>query len=375
MDNKIRRVAIVGMTENRGGIEAVIMNIYKNIDRTKTQFDFLLPYDMGTMAYEDEVLHMGGRIFRIIVPQKESFIKSRKCFIDYFKENPEVKAIHLNCNFPYALPLVMAKKAKVLIRIIHAHNSSMLFGFDKGIKGLIKKLRNIIVYRQIKTAPNVYLSCSDLAAESTFKSNKYDWIKNGIEIDKFQYDESVRKEIRTKYGINESEKLIGVVGKICAVKNPLYTLEIFNEYLKINPDSKLVYVGDGDLRDNVSTKIKEYGIEDKVIFTGMISDAHKWYQALDLFLLPSLFEGFPVVLVESQTAGLPSLVSDTITKQVKLTDLIEYKSNKLLATEWAIEIDKMFIDLKDRIKYKEEMIKERFDVKSMAEDVEKYYLS
>lgn len=375
MGSNVRRVAIIGMTENRGGIESVIMNIYKNIDRSKVQFDFVLPHNMGTMAFEEEVLQMGGRIFRIIYSERESMKKAKDTLFKYFKEHPEVKVVHLHSNFPYAFPLKIAKKAGVPVRILHAHNSVLLFDSEKGIKSKIKALRNYIVYKQIDKYPNVFFSCSDLAAKSTFKDKEYVWVKNGIELEQFEYNELIRNELRKAYDVEEDEVLIGFVGRLCSRKNPLYVLEVFREYNKINPKSKLAFIGEGELKGSIEKKLQEYGLQDKVILPGMVADAHKWYQAFDLFLLPSLFEGLPVVLVEGQVSGLPSLVSDTITKQINLTELIKYKSNKLPAEEWAKDIQSMLEKKNDRAKYKDEMYKVGFDVKSMAKEVEQYYLS
>lgn len=375
MDSNIRRVAVIGMTENRGGIESVIMNIYRNIDRTKVQFDFLLPHNMDIMAFEDEVLQMGGRIFRIIYSERESMKKAKGTLLQYFKEHPEVKVVHLHSNFPYAFPLKIAKKAGVPTRILHAHNSVLLFDNEKGIKSKLKTIRNFIVYRQIDKYPTVFFSCSDLAAKSTFKDKEYVWIKNGIELEQFEYDEQVRDELRKSFEIKEDETLIGFVGRLCSRKNPLYVLEVFKEYNKINPKSKLAFIGEGELKVSIEQKLQEYGLKDKVILPGMVSDAHKWYQAFDLFLLPSLFEGLPVVLVEGQVSGLPCLVSDTITKQINLTELIKYKSNKLSAKEWAKDIEAMLQNEIDRVKYKDEMYKAGFNVKSIAKEVEQYYMA
>ena len=370
----VEHVAVIGMTENMGGIESVIMNIYRNLDREKIQFDFLLPHDMGKMAYEDEDLDMGGRIFRIIYSERESFLKARKCFENYFKEHPETKAVHLHTNFPYAFPLKMAKRCKVPVRIIHAHNSVQLFESGSGLKHTLKKIRNYMVYKQVDKYPNIYFSCSDLAAKSTFRDNQYVWIKNGIELNEFMYSSSVRENLRNKIGINQDEVVVGCVGRLCDRKNPLYVLEIFNEYLKINSKAHLIIVGDGELREIMENKIKEYNIGTKVHILGMVADANKWYQAFDVFVLPSLFEGLPVVLVEAQTAGLPCIVSDTVTKQVAITDLVKYRSINLEPTEWAKDIDGSITVQHDREKYKQRMAEEGFDIKDMAKQVEYYYI-
>lgn len=374
MEGKIIRVAVVGMTENHGGIESVIMNIYRNIDRTKVQFDFLLPHDFGKMVFEEEVLQMGGRIFRIIYSERESLIKSKKTLLDYFRTHPEVKVVHVHSNFPYAFPLKIAKKAGVPIRILHSHNSVVLFDNEKGMRSKVKEIRNFVVYKQIEKYPNVYFSCSDLAAKSTFKDSDYIWIKNGIELKKFEYNEQIRNDVRNKYGINADEIVIGFIGRLCNRKNPLFVLEVFKEYIKINSKAKLVFVGEGELKEQIEQKIKDYELENNVIMPGMIADANKWYQAFDVFILPSLFEGLPVVLVEGQASGLPCIVSDTITRQINITDLIKYKSIKESTQEWAKDIESLIENNKERHKYKKEMCRAGFDVKNMADDVMKYYM-
>lgn len=374
MIENITRVAVIGMTENKGGIESVIMNIYRNMDRTKIQFDFLLPHNAGEMAYEEEVVEMGGRVFRIMYGERESFAKARQSFLQYFRENPEVKAVHLHSNYPYAFPLKMAKKAGVPVRILHAHNSAILFNNEKGIKSKIKKLRNYIVYKQVDKYPTIYFSCSDLASKSTFRDNKYVWIKNGIDLEQFKYNENIRKELRNLHNIDEEDKVLGFVGRLCERKNTLFALEIFKEYVRLNPNAKMIFAGDGEQREELEEKIAEYELRDKVIILGMISDVHKWYQVFDILLLPSLFEGFPVVLVEGQAAGLPCIVSDTVTKQVGVTDLLTYKSNNAPPEQWAKKIENILLTDRKRLEYKGKMYEEGFDVKSMVNEVVKYYM-
>lgn len=373
MKEDIVRVAVIGMTENKGGIESVIMNIYRNIDREKVQFDFLLLHDSVEIAFEDEILALGGRIFRIMYSQRESYIKARRKLAQYFMEHPEVRAIHVHTNYPYAFPLKIAKEAGIPVRILHAHSSVMLYERNRGIGSLFKLVRNAIAYRQVSKYPNLYFSCSDLAAEATFKRKEYIWIKNGVELEQFSYNEEIREEIRKENNINDVEIVIGVVGRICAGKNSIFTLNIFKEYLKINPNAKLVFVGDGEQRKDIEDEVKKSGLNQKVIITGIISDAYKWYQAFDVLILPSLYEGLPVVLVEGQASGLPCIASSSVTKQVKVTELLKYMSNNEPANKWALEIEKQLVKSYDRAKYKDEMKNASFDVKSMADEVVKYY--
>lgn len=373
-NNCIKRIAIVGMTKNNGGIESVVMNIYRNIDRNKVQFDFLLLHNAEKMAYEEEVISMGARVFRIMYAQRESLKKAEETLYNFLREHTEIKGIYLHTNFPYVFPLKVAKKAGLPIRIIHAHSSAKLFEEFKGIKKIQRKLIDGIIYRQIKKYPNYHFSCSDLAAKSTFKLEDYVWIKNGIDLDRFAFDDNLRTNLREEYGISLTDKVIGFVGMLGKIKNPLFALEIFAEYVKKEKNAKMIFVGDGVLKTELCRKIKEYNLEDKVIFTGMITDTYKWYQVFDILLVPSLFEGFPIVLVEGQTAGVPCLVSDTITKQVAVTDLVKYKSIKKNAKEWASEIEEISSNTINRKVYLEQMYKNGFDVDSMVNEVSKFLL-
>ena len=369
MNNCIKRIAIIGMTKNNGGIESVVMNIYRNIDRHKIQFDFLLSHDAEKMAYEEEVISMGARVFRIMYAQRESLIKAERTLFEFFKEHPEIKGVYLHTNFPYVFPLKIAKKAEIPIRIIHAHSSAKLFEQFTGISKIKRKILDDIIYKQINKYPNYYFSCSDLAAKSTFRRDTYIWIKNGIELEKFSFNYDVRIQTRKEYGISSSDKVIGFVGMLGEIKNPLFALDVFAQYSKKEKNAKMVVVGDGILKTKLCEKIQEYHLNDKVILTGMIADTFKWYQVFDALLVPSLFEGFPIVLIEGQTAGVPCLVSDTITKQVAVTDLVKYKSIKQSAEEWANVLENMSQNKINREIYLSQMYKNGFDVSSMVREV------
>lgn len=373
-NNCVKRIAIIGMTKNKGGIESVVMNIYRNIDRKRVQFDFLLLHDAEEMAYEEEVISMGARVFRIMYAQRESLKKAEKTLYDFLKEHSEITGIYLHTNFPYVFPLKVAKKAGVSTRIIHAHSSAKLFEELQGVKKLKRKIVDEIIYRQIEKYPNCHIACSDLAAKSTFRMNDYVWIKNGIELDRFAFDYEVRSNLRKKYNIELKDKVIGFIGMLGPIKNPLFALDVFAKYVEKEKNAKMVFVGEGVLREQLCKRIKEYNLSDKVILTGMITNTHEWYQVIDMLLVPSLFEGFPIVLIEGQTAGVPCLVSDTITKQVSVTDLVKYKSIKETVEEWAIEIDKIIQNSNSRNTYLGKMYNAGFDINSMVNEVSRFLL-
>lgn len=373
-NEKAIRILIWGMSENIGGIETFIMNVYRNIDRNKVQFDFLCSHDSPSIAFEEEIVHMGGRIFRIMYSERESIIKSRRGLKDLFKNHPEIKGVHLNANFPYAFPLKYAKKAGIKLRIIHSHNSAGIEKERYGIKKILDKLRKKQITYQINKYPNIYLACSDLAGAYMFKDKPFRWIKNGINISDFQFDENTRKEYRKKLGIDNNTTVIGFIGRYREQKNPLYMLEIFKEYTLINCKSVLVMIGIGEMKDAVDKKIKELRLEQKVIQLGKREDTSNLYKMMDAFLLPSLYEGLPVVLVEAQSSGLDCFVSDTTTKQVNLTELINFCSIKNSPTQWAKLMNQQ-IKKHKREDYAEQMTNKGFDMKDVAKELEKIYLS
>lgn len=168
-----------------------------------------------------------------------------------------------------------------------------------------------------------------------FPDKKYQWIKNGIDLKKYSFDETVRKEVRNELDINNDCQLLGFIGRLRYQKNPYFIVDIFRSYQKLNTNSKLVIAGIGEWENGVKEYAKDLIDSGKVLFLGKRTDAERLYQGMDAFLLPSFYEGLPVVLVESQTAGLPSFASDVVTKQVDITDIMEYYSLENSAEKWA----------------------------------------
>lgn len=365
-----KRIAVWGIFDGYGGIERMIINFYKNIDKNKIQYDFLVPHNLGKMSFEDEILEMGGRIFRILYSESESLIKARKCWKDYFKEHPEVIGVHIHANFPYALPLVIAKQCKVPIRILHSHNSDQKNRSTR----VIDKIRDIQVARQITKAPNIYFACSDGAADYMFPGKQYTWIKNGIYLDKFMFNQDFRVMLREQYDIKKNDIVIGQIGHLSDVKNSLFTVEVFYQLVKKQKNYKLVFIGGGPLENRVRERVQELDIKENVIFTGVIHETYQWYSAIDVLMMPSLYEGFPVVLIEAQAAGLPCVISDTITKQVEVTDLIHYCRLDSQYTEWIEKIERLGNEPKERQKYYE-MVKDKgFDIGDCTRELENIYL-
>ena len=367
------RVLYWGMTENIGGIESFIMNVYRNIDRSKIQIDFLLNHNAGKIAFEDEITEMGGRLYRVMYSERESFFKARSSLKKFFKEHKEFKAVHIHANFPYVFPLKYARKYGVPIRILHSHNSNGNTNKNWGIKKIISFVRDIQIKNQINTLPTCYFACSDLAADYMFPEKEYVWVKNGIDLKKYDFNQSVKDEVLLELNIDKEYQVLGFVGRLREQKNPFFIIDIFREYLKLNTKTKLIIVGVGEYEKELKKYSEDLIFNGDVIFLGKRIDTERLYQAMDAFLLPSIYEGLPVVLVEAQTAGLPSFTSDIVTKQVNVTDLIEYYSLKDNANSWAMKIYDKLKSTKRRGRLAD-IESQGFDIKSVAKEIEEFYL-
>lgn len=372
------RILQWGVTGNLGGVEAFIMNVYRNIDRSKVQFDFLASHNEGKLAYEDEILDMGGRIHRVMYSQRESLTKSHSELLRFFREHSEFSGIHVNANYPYAYPLKVAKEAGIPLRILHSHNAGAGEQFGpqpSGLKALIKTYRNYAVHKQIDDAPTHYFACSQQAADYMFPGKPFTWVKNGIDTEKFAFRPEVRQRVRAELGVGDDTKLIGFCGRFRLQKNPLFLLEIFAEYAHMEANTKLMMVGIGELEQQMHKKVEELGIADKVMFLGARTDMPDLYQAMDLFLLPSLFEGFGIVYAEAQCAGVPCLATkDAVPTVAKVTDLLEFVPLQESARQWAEECRRLLSDEKNRQDYSTIVRNKGFDIHDVAAELQQFYL-
>lgn len=316
-----------------GGIQAFIMNVYRNIDTDSIQFDFLL-HKKSNNSYEAEILTRGGRIY-YVPPRNQGILKNVVALNDFFKKHREYSIVHMHeSSLSYLTPLIVAKKYGVNKRIIHSHSSHIL---GRKINLALHKIGK----KRIAFIATDYLACGRLAADWFFQNTKVDnkvrIINNGIDIGQFTYNEVVRNKVREELGVSD-ELLIGHVGRFNDVKNHSFLIDVFAEVLKLNRGCKLILVGDGTLRKQIEDKCRIEALDKKVIFTGTRTDVNELYQAMDCFVLPSLYEGFPVSLVECQAAGLPAVISDNITDEVVVKKNIIKKSLSSSPKEWAFSI-------------------------------------
>jgi glycosyltransferase involved in cell wall biosynthesis len=322
------RVLHVVVNLNRGGAETLLMNLYRHSDHEKVQFDFLT---CKPGYFDQEIEKMGGMIHRIPYVTEVGhfhFVKSLRYFFDH---HPEYKIVHSHLDKMSGLVLREAKTAGVPIRIAHSHNTSSEGNLlVKGYKWFSGQFIE-------KNATHLF-ACSNKASQWLFGKSKRKAIvlKNGINLNDFSFSKETRTEVRRELNFGEYQFVIGHIGRFNKQKNHTFIIDIFFEFLKRNPHSILVLVGDGSMKDEVEKKVSQLGIQHSVRFLGVRGDVHQIIQAFDVFLFPSLHEGFPVTLVEAQTSGLPCVISDVITNEIDLElNLIQMISLKSPPEIWA----------------------------------------
>lgn len=369
------RILHTGMTPNYGGVEAVVMNWYRNIDRNKIQFDFLTRHDGPPIAYEQEILEMGGHIYREYYGRKEKPFVSARYIKKIFENDSSIKGVHMNLNsVEYITPLTLANKLELPVKIAHSHNTGNLNGVERIETRLMQRFNTIL----LQSPKYQKYGCSKAACDYMFGENNGIVLNNAIELEKFKYNEKARCLLRKKYGIDEDTFVIGFVGRIQYQKNPKFLINVFKKFYEICKNSKLILIGDGSLKDECVDLVKQLDLNDNVLFLGMKTEIAEYYSIFDIFLLPSLFEGLGVVLVEAQANGLPCLVSDVIPNEVMITSLIEKQSLSVTASFWAKHLLKMKNEkVRNRIdnNFSEQIALAGYDIKIEAKKLENIYLS
>lgn len=319
------RVLQIGLSYSYGGIENLVMNYYRNIDKENIKFDFVNPYNKP-LAFEEEFIKMGGVIYRIPDFHK-SPLKYKKELSAIIK-NYETIHIHM-LSAANLIPLKLAKKYGIKKIIVHSHNTKA--------KGKWRTILHNINYRKIKRMANICYACSDEAGKWMYgKDVKYNVLKNAIPIDKYKFSQEKRIRIRKELGIGVNENIYGNVGRLNIQKNQLFLVKIFKELLKKQKNSYLCIVGEGELREDIISLSKEMKIQNRVLLLGNRTDINCIYSAFDSMIFPSIFEGLPISLVEAQANGLKCYVSrDNVPDEVKILDSLEFISLKKTANEWA----------------------------------------
>ncbi len=357
----MKRVLVYGMTQNRGGMESCVMNYFSHFDRSRLMFDFVV--DCPDVAYRDEIEKMGGKIY-FIPSRRDGLLSHMKALRRVVKQNG-YKTVYFNILSASAVFSVASVYGlKGVCAVVHSHNNSV------GNLSRHEKLRPLLNFVTDKR-----LACSEEAAVFMFgDEHRQDTliVNNAIDLEAFAFSPALREDVRREFSLGDAF-VVGHVGRLCAQKNTLFLLDIFKEVLKKQPDALLLLVGDGEDRQKVEQKIKDLNMEQNVRMTGMRSDVSRLFTGMDVFLLPSLFEGLPVTLIESQAAGLPSFTSvEAVPDAAKVTDDFFFLSLSLPPKEWA---EKLLaykgLERRDNVDH---LRGSDYDIHTQAKQMEEYFL-
>lgn len=309
----IRVAQVVGKMAG-GGVEQVVMNYYCHIDRSRVQFDFIVDSD-STLVPREEIESLGGRIFE--VPPYQRVLAYQRALARLFRER-RWPIVHSHVNALSVFPLRAAKRAGVPVRIAHSHSTA---GKGEPAKNAVK----CILRRLSNVYPTHRMACSRYAGEWLFgKGAEFEVVYNAIDLSRFAFDAEARARARADLGLAGSQFAVGHVGRFMPQKNHRFLIEAFAELARLRPDAVLLLVGSGEAEAVVEGWAAERGVADKVLSLGQRDDVDRLYQAFDVFALPSLYEGLPLVSVEAQAAGLPCFLSDRITREVDVTGAVRF---------------------------------------------------
>jgi glycosyltransferase involved in cell wall biosynthesis len=355
------RVAQMMTDMNYGGVEMVVMNYYRHIDRTKVQFDFFA-LEGSAVPQREEIERLGGRVY--IVPKYTHLSAYEKEIIRLFKQN-QYKIVHSHMNTLSVFSLWGAKKAGIPNRIAHNHSTAG--------KGETKK--NIIKYALrpfAKIYPTKLCACSQYAGEWLYgKNTEFQVFNNAIDLSRYSYDPQKAATVRKELGL-EDKLVVGHIGRFCYQKNHDFLIDIFNEIHKQRQEAVLLLIGEGELEQDIRNKVKELGLEDSVRFMGKQKDTSEFYQAMDCFVLPSRYEGLGVVAIEAQACSVPVICSTAVPKDAKITSSVKFIGLDESSSNWA---DCVLDVIKTQVKRneREEVRKAGYDIEVEAQKLTDFY--
>lgn len=386
MGEAVRVLHVLGNT-NLGGAESRIMDLYRHTDRNRVQFDFLV-HSGEEGFFEKEIRELGGRIFRVPRFRIYNYFSYRKALKEFFQKHHEFALVQGHMTSTAAIYLPIAKKAGVKKTAAHARSA----GVDKGLKGTMTRF----LRRNLADKADYLFTCSELAGISVYgekavREGKTIFIPNAIDCAGFTFDPEKRKKMREELGLTDSF-IIGHVGRFHYAKNHEYLLRVFAELCRMSAGAggstaetgadqnyHLILLGEGPLMEDTRKLAEELGVADKIHFLGNHKNIADYYQAMDYFVYPSRYEGMPGTIVEAQASGLPCLMSDTICREVIVTELVETMSIEEEPKAWAEglqrRIDALVSKQENREKYASKMAAAGFDVQAQAERMMRFYES
>lgn len=369
------RVLVLDTVMDRGGAETMMMNYLRHFDREKVTYDFLVNRDYRA-AYEDEIESLGSHVYRMCPMYPQYFGRYKREFRDFLKQHPEYTVIHSNLEERSYFPLRIAAELGVPVRIAHAHNRPV--GFD-----LKSVFREYFRMRLPKYVTHMF-ACGTEAGDWLFGKQNRDKViqqRNAIDTAQYRYDPQVAAQVRQEFGVTDPNTFVlGHVGRFFPQKNHAFLIDIFAELHKQCPNSVLWLVGGGELNDElknqIRTKVDELGLHDSVRFLGVRSDVYRLLQGMDSFILPSLYEGLPVTMIEAQSAGLPCTISDRVPRQCDVTGNVQVVGLEDAPQTWAARVldqHRQSLDA-DRSAGADVVAKRGFDIQANAEWLQQFYI-
>lgn len=359
-----KKVLIVmgGSSMGVGGIESMVINYYRGIDKEKVQIDFVF-YGEGQGLYDQELIANGSKIYHLPIKSKH-YIKSQRALKELLlREKYDV--VHANLNAAGILAAMkMAKKCGIKVRVSHAHSAS------HGVQNKIRWYLNDHARKQIKKYSTHNFACSDKAGQWYYGEKPFELVKNAIPVEEYLYNEEIRGKVRNSLEA-DGKFVVGHVGNLGFPKNQAFLIQAFAEVKKMKENAVLWLIGEGEDLENLQNQVQQLGIEDSVKFLGKRFDVNELLQGMDVFALPSFFEGFPVVIVEAVASDLPCVVSDSITKMTQISDKVTLLSLQQDVKEWAEQIVKF--DNEERRNNYELITEKAFNIKEEAKKLEHFY--
>lgn len=348
-----------------GGTQALLMNLYRNIDRQKIQFDFLVVYE-EKQFYDDEINELGGHIYRMSFREDLNLIKFKNDLQQFFQEHNNYRIVHCHAYTIGYFCLKAAKMAGIKVRIAHSHSNLMTNDIKKYFKKIMQKL--FVLYA------TDLLACSEEAGKYLFHKKKFNVLKNAIESSKFISNLTIRERVRNELKLSHSF-VVGHVGRFKPEKNHKFLIDIFGEIKKQQANSKLLLIGNNDSSEEIEKYICDNGYINDVVIMKNRKDVNDLYQAMDLFIFPSKYEGLGIVAIEAQSAGVSVLCSTGVPVDTKVTPLYARMSLENSAKDWAlkgIELSKSKLSHKNMQKY---IILSGYDINTTVKEMEDFYLS
>lgn len=347
----------------KGGAETFMMNTYRNIDRSKIQFDFLIYKDyLNVTPYNDEIKKLGGKIYAVPNPKKNiiGYIRA----VQKLLKDKQFDVVHSEVFFGGGLNVWLAKNAGIKQRIVHSHATTD----GKGNSVILKGIRKFFDFLMFHNGTD-FLACSTEAGIGLYgKDHPFLFVPNGIDLEKYGNINETKKEIKDSLTLSKDTFLVGNIGRFEEQKNHKFLIEIFKEVVAKNANSHLILIGEGSLVEEIRHKVLIEGLKDKVSFLGLRDDIPRLLKGMDVFLMPSLYEGLPISAVEAQATNTKLVLSTEVSKETQISKNVHFLPLTLPATKWAEKI------LEKPLENQPLPIMKQYDMHKTAEIMEKIYL-